>query len=410
LGKEKNKNRWWLNTPLVIATHKKPDEDSILSVALLKMAGAKIEGYWFYGEGDAGVSPQFEFKNVVWIDRGRRDFDHHGIQGKTSTHIIAEALGISNEKWLQPILRHVKRADLEGRSEPMDLNDMIKSISRELNDDLQIMEIGVKIATAIIEFYQKGMKRNNKEAAIIIKEFFGDEKMPERIRHYYQLLQNPNFSRPLDFGELATVNAELAKQTLQYIVADIKRYQEAEADVRKAKKIRVGRYFVFAGESDNPKFNVKAREMGAAIVIQRNSDGHVQIFFNNKILGAQVVEIAEDLIEVLRLKEISLDPDLSKNLLRIKSILRSTGKIEEVPQWYFFKGEKGGCLILNGSLTSPDVPVTRIPLEEIIEFTKDTLRNYLENNLMGRRRTRRGSSYLPRSRRKPGRDKALSHH
>jgi len=356
------------------------------------MAGAKIVGYWFRGEGDEALPPQLQFKNVIWIDRGHRVFDHHGIQGKTSVSIVAEELGIINEKWIRPILNHVHRSDLEGRSEPMDLNDTLKAIAREINDDLKIMEFGVKIATAIIEFHRQSMRRDNKKAAEVIKEFFGDEtKMPERIGHYYQLLQNPNFTRPLDFAELATVNAELAKQTLQYIAADIRKYQEAEADVRKAKKIRVGRYFIFAGESDNPKFNVKCREKGAALIIQRNSDGHVQIFFNNKILGTQVTEIAEDLIGALRLRE---NPDLSKKLPRIKSILRSTGKIEEVPEWYFFKGEKGGCLLLNGSLTSPDVPPTKIPLEEISEFASDILRSHLQK--IGRRWF--------------GGDKTLSHH
>jgi len=409
LEKEKNKNKkWWLNEPVIIATHRKPDEDSIVSVALLKMAGVNIEGYWFYGEGDEALPPQLQFKNVIWIDRGRRVFDHHGIQGKTSAQIVAEELGISSEKWIQPFLRHVKRADLEGRSEPLDLNDMLKAIAREIEDDQEIMELGIKVATAIIQFHRNKMTRDNKKAAEVIKEFFGDEtKMPERIRHYYQLLQNPNFSRPLDFAELATVNAELAKEVLKYIAADIERYLKAKEEVRKAKKIRVGRYFIFVNESDNPKFNVAARSEGAAIVIQRNSNGHIQIFFNNIILGTQVAEIAEDLIEILRLREISLDPDLSKNLPRIKSILRSTGKIEEVPQWYFFKGEKGGCLILNGSLTSPDVPVTRIPLKEIVEFTRDTLQNFFENNLV----ERHGEKLLsPKSRREPGRDKALSHH
>jgi hypothetical protein len=268
----------------------------------------------------------------------------------------------------------------------MDLNDMVKSIARELNNDEEIMKLGVEIATAIIDFHQKNMKRDNRKATMIIKEFF-KEKMPERVRHYYELLQNPNFARPCDFAELATMNSGLAKEVLKFLVADMEKYQRAMEEIKTAKKIEISKgYFIIVGESDNPKFNVAARQIGAAIVIQRNTTGHTQVYFNNKILGIRVEKIAEDLIECLRLREILLDP--SKRLPQ-KSSLRSTGKIEEVPEWYFFKGEKGGCLLLNGSLTAPDVPPTKIPLEEISEFASDVLRTHLEQ--MGRGTARRGA-------------------
>ncbi len=372
---EKNKDKkWWLDRPIIIATHRKPDEDSIVSVALLKMYGAKIQKYWFSGEGDETLSPQINFKNVLWIDRGRQMFDHHGLKGKTSAQIVAEELGIAEEKWLRPILAHVRRADLEGRSEPFDLNDMTKSIAREIDDDEKIMEFGIKIATGIIEFHRSRLKRNNQKAAELIREFFEDEtKMPKRVRHYYQLLQNPNFHRVCDFAELATVDPEVAREVLKFIAADIQKYEKAKEEVEKAQRIRIGRYFIVAGISNNPKFNVVAREKGAAIIIQKNLDGHVQIFFNNKILGSRVEKISEDLIALLRLREISLDS--TRKLPQRKNDLKKPGKIEKVPEWYMFVGEKGGRLILNGSLTAPDVPTTRIPLEEIVEFVVDVLKN-----------------------------------
>jgi hypothetical protein len=362
----------------VVATHTKPDEDAIVSVALLKWAGVRIKGYWFHKEGDTTLPPQLRFENVLWIDRGHRVFDHHGIKGKTSVLIVSEELGINNEKWIQPIIRQVYRSDLEGRSEPMDLNDMIKSITRELNNDEEIMKLGVEIATAIINFHRNNIRRDNQKAAKVIQEFFGEE-MPKRVRHYFELLKNPNFVRVCDFAELATVNPDLAKEVLKFISADIKKYEAAQKDVEKAQKVRVGRYLIIAGISDNPKFNPRAREAGAAIVIQKNSDGHVQIYFNNKILSIEAIKrISEDLIEILRMREISLDPTRK---MPPKNNLRKPEKIEEIPEWYLFVGEKGGRLILNGSLTAPDVPPTKIEFSEIIEFTVDVLRNYLESEL-----------------------------
>jgi hypothetical protein len=375
LGNQNKK--WWLfRKEWIVATHTKPDEDAIVSVALLKWVGVRIKGYWFHKDGDTTLPPQLQFENVLWIDRGRRVFDHHGIEGKTSVLIVSEELGINNEKWIQPIIRHVHRSDLEGRSEPMDLNDMIKSITREFNNDEEIMRLGVEIATAIIKFHRNNMRRDNQKAAKVIQEFFKEE-MPERVRHYFELLKNPNFVRVCDFAELATVNPDLAKEVLKFINADIKKYEAAQKDVERAQKVRVGRYLIITGISDNPKFNPRAREAGAAIVIQKNSDGHVQIYFNNKILSIEAIKrISEDLIEILRMREISLDPTKK---MPLKNSLRKPEKIEEVAEWYLFVGEKGGRLILNGSLTAPDVPPTKIDFSEIIEFTVDVLRNYLEN-------------------------------
>jgi len=62
-----------------------------------------------------------------------------------------------------------------------------------------------------------------------------------------------------------------------------------------------------------------------------------------------IEKISEDLIELLRLREISLDP--MRKLPQRENALRKPEKIEEVPEWYLFIGERGGRLILNGSLT-----------------------------------------------------------
>jgi hypothetical protein len=82
----------------------------------IKMGWGRIKGYWFHKEGDTTLPPQLQFENVLWIDRGHRVFDHHGIKGKTSVLIVSEELGINNEKWIQPIIRHVHRSDLQGQS------------------------------------------------------------------------------------------------------------------------------------------------------------------------------------------------------------------------------------------------------------------------------------------------------
>lgn len=391
-----------------MATHTKPDEDAILSVALLKRMGFKIKGYWFYKGGDEAPPPQLEFKDVLWIDRGRRVFDHHGIPCKTSAQIVAEELKIAEEKWLRPILRHVHRADLEGRSEPLDLNDILKAITREITNDKEIMRIGIEIAMALFDFHEKNLMRNNALARKIIEEHFIERKMPERIQRYYQLLLNPKFQRSCDFTEIvcgAKEPEKLGKSILSYLEADIQRYQRAKEEVKNAQKIVVSvprMWFIIAGTSDNPKFNTAARAMGAAVVIQRNTNGHTQIYFNNKVLPTgTVVAVSEDLIAILRMREITLDPN--KKMPMNKKGLRSLGQIEEVPEWYLFNGERGGRLILNGSLTATEVLPSKIPFEEIIEFTVDVLRHY---SSMGHGAARGGTPLMKSPKGKAVEDKA----
>lgn len=366
-----------------VTTHTRPDEDAIVSVALLRYAGVKITSYWFYKEGDESLPPQWQFKNILWIDRGRRDLDHHGIPAKTSAQIVAEELGLE-EEWIQPILRHVKRVDLEGRSEPFDLADITKAISRNKTSDQEIIEEGVRIAEALMIFHEKSLQRDNAFVAGIIKDVA--EKIP-KVRRYLQLLSNPKFQRSCDLVEILCGEKELhgeesaknlGKRILNYIAADIDKYEKAKEEVRAAEKIVVNirrKLFIVAGESNNPKFNTAAREIGAAMVIQKNSQGQVQIFFNNQVLRPEIIaRVSEDLIEILRVKEILLDP--TKKIPQNRATLRQPGKIPEVPQWYFLVGERGGRLILNGSLTSPEVPRSKIPFNEIIEFAADVLRHH----------------------------------
>lgn len=376
-----------------MATHTKPDEDVIVSVTLLKIAGITIEGYWFRKEGDESFPPQLIFKDILWVDRGRQIFDHHGIQGKTSTQIVAEELGIAKENWIQPILRHVYRSDLEGRSEPMDISDITKAISREIKDDEKIMMLGVEIANSLINFHKNNMERDNKLAMSIIEKYFKGKEMPPRIRQYYHLLKNPRFQRSCDFVEILVGSGKKAEEfgetILTYIEADIQKYQLAIEEVKEAQKVIVSvplGWFIVAGISNNPKFNVAAREIKAALVIQKNTDGHVQIYFNQKVLPSQIIaSVSEDLIEILRLREISLKKE---KLPSNKKILRSPAKISEVPEWYLFVGERGGRVILNGSLTSPEIPASNIAFSEIIEFALNVLCHYATQ--LGQRAVRRG--------------------
>lgn len=117
--------------------------------------------------------------------------------------------------------------------------------------------------------------------------------------------------------------------------------------------------------SDNPEASKFARSAdggGADIVIQRQSSGNTQIFINRKS-GKGVVSL-RDLARMVRIEEQNLK---GKFLIRDWNLLAIEGKVEGAEEWYY---HPGGEILLNGSLTAPNVPPTRISLEQLVEFTK----------------------------------------
>ncbi len=370
----------------IIWTHTRPDVDAIIAVALLCMyKGRKKMKFFFDKEGDRLIAPQLYFKNMRFIDRGRRDLDHHidyhNQEGVTSTDLVAKELRIDEEKWLQSILRFVRRVDLEGRSLPFDFNDILKSIARDFTvSDEEMMKMGIEMANAIIEFHRRKLERHNEFGLKILEEFFKKRRVeiPERFKKYMKLLKNPRFQRVCDFIEIVvglkeTKNEECAvafgEMILEFLYKDVERFNRAKKELEeRARIIRMGKYIICAIVSDNPKISPAARSLFKAdVVVQRNKDGHVQIYFNYQKLK-KAKEIAKEIVRFLRILEcIEQERKIPKGSLQVE-------RVEEIPEWYFFTPAGGGPLILNGSMTAPNVPVTKIPFPKIIETIKLVLK------------------------------------
>lgn len=365
---------------IVVGVHTKPDADCFFPTALLLlMAGVKIVSYYFIKSGDEALPPQFIFKNIRFIDRGRRDLDHHGQQGVTSTDLVVQELGIAEEKWIQPITRYVRRSDLEGESEPFTIAEMGKALAHEESiSDEKRMELGVEMAGAIVEFHEKSLSRDNALAQKVISEFAKKKgQIPARWLKYSEQLSNPRFQRVCDLVEILVREKSLrgeeearkfGQALLGYLYLDFERYLAAKEEAKKAQSIPVGATFIKVGQSDNPKFSVACREIGAIAVIQKNSDGHVQIYFDyQRILHSA---ITTNIIAFLRVREMQLNDIALPKWKNKLGYLAQAGAIEECNEWYYFVGEKGGIHILNGSITAPDRPPTKITLEEITEIVK----------------------------------------
>lgn len=352
-------------------THTRADIDVFFTAAMLG-----IKKFFFVKNSD-GIT--VNFKNARYIDRGKRDLDHHGQKGKTSFDLVLEELDIQEEKWTQPIKRFVQRADLNGESLPYDVSQISKAVVRIKDiDDEENMQIGIEMAEAILYFHKEGIPRDNKFTRQIIAEFinevFKENKIPKMLSRYLEQLSNPRFERVCDLVEIVTgyynknnkdleKTKEFTKKLLRYTLHDRQLFEKAQEDLQKAMKIKTRKGLIMVKEYQeeaNPKFNVAARKIGAIAVIQRQmKNKQTQIFFDTKRITRKQTD---KVISFLRLLEAGVKIN--------KNELTKEGRIEKVNEWFYFVGEKGGVMILNGSLTAPDVPPSQLSTEQIIESVK----------------------------------------
>ncbi|MBZ9572130.1 chromate resistance protein [Patescibacteria group bacterium] len=304
------KNKEW-----VLVLHKHPDVDAITGAWLLQKFGEKkyqdiSKARFLFWSGGMGPIP--EGKKFIPIDIGGKfaRFDHHPPQKfpeECATTLIAKDLGVESDPALSQIIKLVKASDLHGQKTPLDLTDTLRSLNLKYSDN------------------------------------------PEKV-------------------------LETAFEILDAKYEEQKLFFEAREELEKAKVTEIQRrgkiLRIVTVKSENPMISPIARHrklgVDAAIVIQQNSSGRVVIFTNNRY------DLREDFINIVGM--IRLEEQLrqgKKPLITSFGILSRPGEISQVPEWYFQEEEhRGGGKLLNGSLTAPDVPPTRIPLERIEEIVK----------------------------------------
>ena len=114
--------------------------------------------------------------------------------------------------------------------------------------------------------------------------------------------------------------------------------------------------------SDDEQMSKFARSVHggrAAIIVQKCSKGNVQIF-TNKNLGLTLYDVAQ----LIRIEE---QRAKGRIVTTNWKILGSEGRVAGAEEWYF---HESGQMLLNGSLTSKDVPPTRLSFNEIKEIVQ----------------------------------------
>jgi hypothetical protein len=122
-----------------------------------------------------------------------------------------------------------------------------------------------------------------------------------------------------------------------------------------------GTLVMVVGQTDLENFGAAARyyHKDAAIVVQRTSSGNTQIYTNAKT-GMNLRGVV---VRLRQAEQKAAGQDVSADV----ELLGREGKIPDVPEWYY---QPGAEFVLNGSLSCPDVPPTRIALERIVHIVK----------------------------------------
>jgi hypothetical protein len=291
------------------------------------VADAPVE-FWSEMPSDRTVE-ELETEGYILVDLGHSMFDHHRLGPEnrkiTSSYLIAAHLGIADRPDLQKLLELARRDDLEGKgtlsSDPIDRAFGISALLTNLNKSMPnssraVLDVIVPLITA--HFLEENRRH---------------ELMP---KEHQELVQS---------GKVREFNANHFGRIIKVLMV----------------------------ESDNMALAgyLRSRAVGAGLVIQKASSGHVN-FVSNQNANLKLHKLSR----LIKLAE------AGKNnlVLQIDSMeeLEKPGRTKDLPHWYY---DSRANTLQNGGMNPQGIPATLLTHDEIIEITKDGLNIISQNDL-----------------------------
>lgn len=305
----------------IIATHKRPHFDEIAAIFLLQEFGEKdFPGIsnaeiQFWGETDIKESSQdYEVQGVLMVGIGGGRFDEHpGIrkarrENECTTTLVAEKLGLEEDPLVEKILGFALRTDINS-SQPFDLAWSTQVLNHKWPNDPK------KVFAQIVEIIKAYYERQ-KEFFITTKEEFEKKAQIEKIQ------------------------IGLKSLNLVTIISDAEQVA---------------------------KFARSPHGCEAAIVIQKNSKGNVQIFSSKRYFIKFTDLVAMIRIEEQRAKGKIVIRPREMSAKEYYNYLSREGRVEEAEEWFFHEGIQA---LFNGGLSKQDAPPTKLALDQIKNLVK----------------------------------------
>ncbi len=306
-----------MNTVKAIILPVRPQPDTLVAIFLLKRFGkeqfpgienAELEVWQKIPDGKTGE--EFEREGYILIDIGGGKFDHHDFRGKTTaSQMVADFLGISEDPSIAKMLEYARRDDFFGKGtvseDPLDrtfgLSGLIAALNKSLPGNSQKI---VEIIMPILAAHHNEELRRTKE-------------LPEE------------FHKKIEEGRVHTIEVRQRGKKLKVV------FLESESASMAG----------YLRSQDGGKFDV---------VVQRSASGHVNILTRQ----AKRLDL-RSLAVVLRAEELNLK---SLDLPFSTEDLARTGRIKEIPEWYY---DRATNTIQNGGVNPKEVPATAIPWEDM---------------------------------------------
>lgn len=309
-----------------LLTHSGPHLSDIVAIWLLKKFGdekfpgvstAKVE-YWSGGSQSPNLrsSEKCEQDGILLIGIGGGRFDEHPTvngkrkEGECEATLVAKELGLEDDpvlkQVLHPILKFALANDTKGAAHPFDLASLTQLLHRQYPNE------------------------------------------PERVMEWVLM------------GLEAKYQAQM-----QFFTAAQEEFEQA-AEIEEVPGPNGHKLTVVTIASDNESAHSFARsDFGgrATIVILKKSSGNVQIFTNKK----HRMRYRLTLVDVAKMIRLAEQRAKGKVLTADWNVLASGEVVEGAEEWYFHEKMQA---LLNGSLSHPETPPTKLSLEKIREIVR----------------------------------------
>lgn len=347
------------------ATHKRVDFDEVLAIFMLQQLeeaeihypganGAGV-GFWNAGrktiDGCQATDEWVRQAKLLPIGVGGGEFDEHPVPGRVrvlgecAATLVAKKLGVMNHPRLQMLLSFANRVNNTATADPDDISSLIKL--HHANGQMKVQEIFDWAHEGIAaKYYEESSSEDftvQHIAALLQQQNPQDPAVGNRW------LQVALDARALDAKLFATVTANEYKKGVLVPFRGIGRGGE------------VRNMLIYAVVSDDPRIHRYARSQFGdkpAVTIQMRSTGNV-VILSNKYEGIDL----RDVSSAIQVEEAILRGERIPNWEELRQELQHG-------VWYYFVP---GQAVFNGSLTSPDTPPTRQPLDRLVELVKIAL-------------------------------------
>jgi len=298
--------------------------DTLVAIFLLRQYGerlfsgvAKAE-LAFRAVLPAGETVESLFaKEVLALDLGGGQFDHHAHPGETVASLVAQALGVHEERILKKLLTWARRDDLEGKgtlsSDPLDrafgLSGIITMLAR------QYQQRPEKVVELILPLF----------VAHLAEERGRQEVLPQEWKQLREA------------GQGGVFNIKTDRDTLR-------------VDWARSNNIQLPGFL-------RAYFNIDA-------IVQQLQSGHINII-TKQSRHLDLREVAAG----LRAAELGKQ-GREGDCLTWQELQRA-GRVEAIPEWFY---DVAANSLQNGGVRPEGVPVTRLALEEALEIVRLRLR------------------------------------